>query len=242
MEYLEKISVLIFNLSIGLSLFRRLGFTVRSKWDLSQSKFKLFDFALFIISGLALFVFYQSYKFTHLLDWLLVLVLLLFGIEKTIWKYTDAKRNSILFLLCLFVDVLFQIEFGAANGKHYSSIDPILIVYSSFLSGMVICLLAYGKRFPSNAGKYLFYVVFFKAYLYFSKLVITWYAGFPSEISWINLHAAPQNYFLLSTVIVGILIPFILYFPHLINSQSWVKVGLYIMLLSSVPELFLMYF
>ena len=242
MEYVEKILVLIFNLSIGLSLFRRLGFTVRSKWDLSQCKFRYLDLALFFSSGLALFVFFQSYKFPHLFDWLLVLVLLFFGIEKTIWKYTDAKRNSILFMLCLFVVVLFQIEFGVANGKHYSSIDPILIVYSLFLTGMVICLLASGKRFPSNAGKYLFYAVFFKAYLYFSKLVITWYAGFPFEISWVNLQAEPQNYFLLSTVIVGILIPFILYFPHLIYSQSWVKVGLYIMLLSSVPELFLMYF
>lgn len=241
MEKVEKIGLLVFNLSIGLSLFRLLGLTVRSKWDVIQFKYKRFDFSLFLVSGLALFAFYQSYYFQHLLDWLLLFLLLLFSIEKSIWKYVDAKRNSVLFVVLIFSSLFFQLELATIIGIHFSTIDPLLIIYSGFLNGMVIWFLFSGTELPANAGRYLFYAVFFKAYLYFSKLVITWYANYPSEISWSNLHISPHNYFILLTFGMGIVIPFILFFPYLFKSKKIVKMGLFFLLLSSVFEVIIMY-
>lgn len=214
---------------------------VGSKWEVNKFRIKHLDFGLLVIAGTILFTKNQSYHFSQVYDWLLLFIILLFGTEKSIWKSSDPKQNAVLFVISLFLVVFFQIEQASISGKHISFIDPLLIIYSGFLFGMVIWLLLTGKQIPASAEKYIFYAVFFKAYLYLSKLIISWYASLSNEFPWSAINISTYELSYAISVGIGILIPFVLFFPSLFKSKSVVKIGLYILLFSSVFEVILLH-
>ena len=234
---LQKIALLILNLSLGLSLFRLLSLTVQSNWEVTSFRLKKLDFTVWWIAGGVLLISSQSYLFQHLEDWMLLFLLAGFSFEKGLWKWVHTKRNSVLFLLLIGIALFFQIEWLFVFQKHHSDIDPLILIYSSIVYGMVIWLLFSGVKNPVNAKKYLFYAVFFKAYLYFVKVLIIWYAGFPEEIAMINW----QSMVFSLNILLGIIGPFILSFHNLFQSEKLLKVGLYAILISSVFEVMLFY-
>ena len=234
---LQKIAFLILNLSLGLSLFRLLSLTVQSKWEVTRFRFKKLDFAAWLFAGGILFAGSGAYLFQYPAGWFLLLLLVAFSFEKGLWKWMDARRNSILFLLLIGIALFFQIEWLIKLQEHHSDIDPLILVYSSIVYGMTIWLLFSGVRNSDNARKYLFYAVFFKAYLYFMKVLIIWYAGFPEEMAMINW----QSMAFILNVLLGIVGPFILFFPNLFQSEKIMKVGMYVLLISSVFEVLVFY-